>query len=159
MTEEKLPNKCDICGLRQKCPLDDDDTFKTIHLLSDKEIIPKKIPRHIYGYSGCDEPNRFEFCLISHPSWDANEKRCDAWQLAVKDLRKGDFLAINLASKSATSAMETERLTTEIKDMTLEIRDMTKKMKLLTWAIGIFTVLQLLISLKSEIRGLILLLL
>ena len=138
MTEKELSNKCDICGLKQTCPDDTDNLFQTIHLLSEKGIIPKKIPRKLcICVEGDKETCKNEFCLISHPSWSSKEQPCDAWQLNV-DLPKGDFLAINLASEATKSAKETERL--------------TNKLYIFTLVIVIFTAIQICVLLKPEIE-------
>ena len=120
MTEKELPDKCDLCGLKQTFPSDTKNLFPSLRLLFDKGIIKHKFPRNLHVCVGCDEEDREDFCLISHPSWSSNEKKCESWQLEI-GLQKSDYLAINSASEATKSAKETVRLTNNIYYLTVAI--------------------------------------
>lgn len=137
MSENNLPDKCDLCGLKETYPPDTKNVFRSLRLLFDEGIIPTSFSRKMYVSVGDDENDRDDFCLISHPSWFSKEQPCESWQLDM-GLSKGDVLSINLASESTKAAKETERL--------------TKTIKLFTMVIVVFTILQILLSLKPDIQ-------
>lgn len=115
MDKEKLPNKCDYCGLKQGYPPDKGTLFQDLKSLYDKEIIKQSFPRKIHA-GGNDD--RDEFCLVSSPAWKNTNSPCEEWQLLHPELSKSDYLSLNSAKKSIKSAQSTELMTNEIKKMT-----------------------------------------
>lgn len=130
MTTEKLPNKCDHCGLKQVFPPDTGKLFQDLKILYDKGIIKQLFTRKMYDGDGND---RDEFCLISNPAWKDINTPCDDWELHPLELSKSDYLSLNSAKKAIRSAESTERMTVELADMTGKIKTMTIIMLVITF--------------------------
>jgi hypothetical protein len=130
MTTEKLPNKCDCCGLKQVFPPDSGDLFTELAILYEKGIIKQSFSRKLFA-GGPDD--RDEFCLISNPAWKDINTPCDDWELYPLELSKSDYLSLNSSKKAIRSAESTEGMTVELADMTNRIKAMTKLMLWVTF--------------------------
>lgn len=115
MKTEKIPNKCDYCGLKQIYPPDTGTLFQDLKILHDKGIIKQSFPRKIYDGDGHD---RDEFCLISNPSWKDINSPCEEWLLAHPEMSKSDYLSLSVSRESMKSSKSTEIMTDKIKKMT-----------------------------------------
>lgn len=115
MDKDKLPNKCDYCGLKQVYPPDTGTLFQDLKTLYDKKIIKQSFPRKSHA-GGNDD--RDEFCLVSSPAWKNANTSCEEWQLLHPELSKCDYLSLNSAKKSIKSSQSTELMTNNIKTMT-----------------------------------------
>jgi len=145
MTQDNIPDKCNLCALKQTWPLNTDAKFQEINMLFEKGIIKRRFIRKMH--IGGDKDDIAEFCLISHPDFNNKLAKCDAWQLDV-GLPKGDSLAIHLAEEATTAAKETERLTSQLNSLTVKIRNMTKVITVLTIVAMVLSILTFYITIK-----------
>ena len=115
MEPDKIPNKCDYCGLKQVYPPDTDTLFQDLKILYDKGIINQTFPRKLYDGDGSD---RDEFCLVANPSWLDINKPCNNWILFHPDLKKPDYLSLAVQKESIQAQLRTEQLTAQTKELT-----------------------------------------
>ena len=106
MADDKLPNKCNYCGLRVRITLDTDgktvahDTdFAKLRRLYEAGIIRKKFKRSITVSLGSPEPDTTDICAISAKAWNKNEISCRHWMISIEGASVADYLAIH-ASRS-----------------------------------------------------------
>ena len=118
MQTDKLPNKCDYCGLKQVYPPDTGSLFQNLRILYDKDIINQRFPRKLYDGDGND---RDEFCLVANASFLDINAPCDNWILFHLDSKKADYLSLSSSKEAINSAKATEKMTGKIKIMTRAI--------------------------------------
>lgn len=99
---EKLPSKCDSCGLRvfyahhsAGDTTSVDTIFNNLHVLKTHRII-KHVPARLMGASNV--PGDFgstSFCAVGSRAWQKHDKRCSYWMLAIQEASVADYLALH----------------------------------------------------------------
>ena len=101
VVEQKLPNKCDYCGLRVRYEFGSADAtaksnqdFLDLRKLHEAGIVKKVFSRALAISTKPGDFVSTEFCAVASKAWRKNEQRCKHWTLRIKRASVADYLSI-----------------------------------------------------------------